>query len=83
MESFVFESHQNADGALPFIFHYDVLSENAADCSVPEGVPLLRYGKRCIYNWHENIELLYIVKGEGTLFSDGGALPSARGTRSP
>lgn len=71
LESFVFESHQNADGALPFIFHYDVLSENAADCSVPEGVPLLRYGKRCIYNWHENIELLYIVKGEGTLFSDG------------
>ena len=71
MESFVFESHQNSGGALPFIFHYDVLSQNAEDCPAPNAVPLLRYGKRCIYNWHENIELLYIVKGSGTLFSDG------------
>lgn len=71
MESFVFESHLNAGGKLPFIFHYDVLTESTGECLSPEGIPLLRYGKRCIYNWHENIELLYIVKGTGTLFSDG------------
>ena len=71
MESFVFESHQNSGGAVPFIFHYDVLSQTKDDCPIPDAIPILRYGKRCIYNWHENIELLFIVKGTGTLFSDG------------
>lgn len=65
MQDFIYEPHIFAPDALPMIFHYDILSSSGKVFNAPEGVPLLRYGKQCVYNWHENIELLYIVKGRG------------------
>lgn len=64
-DSFIYESHVLAPNSLPMIFHYDILSSSGRVLNAPEGMPLLRYGKQCVFNWHENIELLYIAKGRG------------------
>ncbi|MBE6630609.1 MAG: helix-turn-helix domain-containing protein [Ruminococcaceae bacterium] len=52
-----YETHTMQDARLPFIFHRDV-----AICSD---------GHRSMYNWHENIEIIYAVSGSGALICDG------------
>lgn len=51
MRSLTYESHQQQTAELPFIFH-------------PE-FSVVRH--HCSPNWHENIELLYCLSGEGTI----------------
>ena len=60
----VYEKHRMRDARLPFIFHdYDFLS----------GVASFRG------NWHENLELLYIVEGEGTVTSNEQRIEASTG----
>lgn len=70
MDSFVYEPHLIESGSLPFIFHYDSLSERPSPGGAPKGISYLSYGKKCTQNWHENAEFLYIVKGSGVLCCD-------------
>ncbi len=80
MDYYVYESHLRAAGTLPFIFHYDVLAEDMHFSDAPEGVELLHYPTgRCICNWHENLELLYIARGRGTLICDTKEYPFSQG----
>lgn len=70
MNSFVFEPHLIEGGSLPFIFHYDSLSERPYPGGAPEGISYLSFGKRCTQNWHENVEFLYVTRGSGVLCCD-------------
>ena len=45
-----YEAH-SLDKELPIIFHLDQMK-----------IP----GQKCITNWHENIELIYCIEGEGS-----------------
>lgn len=70
MDNYIYESHVRASGTSPFIFHYDILAKDMHMSDVPTGLDYLHYPSgRCICNWHENIEILYIDKGSGTLVS--------------
>lgn len=51
MENYIYETHQWEDSLLPFIFHRDF--------------SVVRH--HCPLNWHENIELLYCVSGQGQI----------------
>ena len=55
MKSRVFESHNLEDKPLPVIFHHDEITVNTG------------YGEQ--WNWHNNIEILYIDRGEGEAVS--------------
>lgn len=46
----LFESHYNMTAELPIIFHYDHISKQM---------------KSELFNWHPNIEILYVTNGEG------------------
>ncbi len=52
-----YETHVMKDPQLPFIFHYGTK-------------PVRMDNTPRMTNWHENIELLYIVEGSGTVASD-------------
>ena len=60
-----YESHNLEDQALPFIYKERTVR--------PTGRP------RASSNWHENIELLYIVQGAGTVSNNGRVLPVVAG----
>jgi len=49
-----YESHDLNSRLLPFIFHYDVI----------------RAGRDDYTHWHENIEILYIKEGKGSIVCD-------------
>lgn len=63
MLKYVYETHLMADPTLPFIFHKVF---DVTDTSMR-------------INWHENIELLWCVGGEGTLRSAAQELPFCSG----
>ena len=63
MSKYVYETHLMADSSLPFIFHKAFV---VTDTSM-------------LYNWHENIELLWCIDGEGTLHSGAQVLPFCSG----
>ena len=63
MSKYVYETHLMADPSLPFIFHK---AFEVTDTSM-------------LYNWHENIELLWCIDGEGTLHSGAQVLPFSTG----
>ena len=46
----LFESHNNMTREVPMIFHHDYISS---------------YNKPELFNWHPNIEILYVTSGEG------------------
>ena len=50
-----FEIHQWKNDRLPFIYHLDVVSRPLSS----------EYS-----NWHENIEILYVIEGDGTILCD-------------
>lgn len=79
MDSFIYEPHLLKGGSLPFIFHYDSLSERPSPGGAPEGISYLSYGKKCTQNWHENAEFLYIAKGSGVLCCDSSEYPVKEG----
>ncbi len=56
MDNRKFELHNLESKDLPFIFHYDVLSKRA--CS---GI---------FFHWHNNVELLWFTRGNGTVVCD-------------
>ena len=52
MSSTTYEAHPLKDSQLPFIFHYNTVSDT----------------KRSMFaNWHNNIEILYVVEGKGEI----------------
>lgn len=51
MENYIYETHEWEDSLLPFIFHRDF--------------SVVRH--HCPPNWHENIELLYCLSGQGQI----------------
>ena len=51
MENFIYETHAWEDMLLPFIFHREF--------------SVVRH--HCVPNWHENIELLYCLSGDGQI----------------
>lgn len=51
----LFEIHQWNNDRLPFIYHLDVVSRPLSS----------EYS-----NWHENIEILYVIEGDGTILCD-------------
>lgn len=63
MLNYVYETHLMADPTLPFIFHKAFA---VTDTSM-------------LYNWHENIELLWCIEGEGTLRCGAQVLPFCTG----
>ena len=52
----IYETHTMKDARLPFIFHDSTVSSDK---------------HRNTYNWHENIEIIYIVSGDGAVICDG------------
>lgn len=77
MNDIIYEPHDNKDSTNPFIFHIDTLSRSYSDAvtTLPEevsvsNISLLHFRNKCLQNWHENIEILYIAKGSGTLYSN-------------
>lgn len=60
----IYETHVMKDPRLPFIFHRHFLPPNRP----------AKY-----YNWHENVELIYVTRGSGRLISDGNQLPLCEG----
>lgn len=60
-----YESHHLEDRALPFIYK--------------ESISHALHRMPASANWHENVELLYIVKGEGTVWDNGHAIPVTSG----
>ena len=63
-----YEPHSLKEKKLPFIFHFDTISQryspDASDCEIQR----LNYRQHCIQNWHENAEFLYITEGSGFLY---------------
>lgn len=49
MEHKIYEPHYLEDEKLPVYFHYDIVGNKT----------------ETVYQWHTNIEILYVVKGEG------------------
>lgn len=76
---FYYESHSFKESTLPFIFHLDTLSESFTDPSSDPRVASLHYKIRCVQNWHENVEILYITEGSGTVFLNHDTYPIAPG----
>ncbi len=60
-----YEPHSLKEKQLPFIFHFDTISQVYASEASKEDVPHLNYRQRCMQNWHENAEFLYITEGSG------------------
>lgn len=60
----VYETHKMRDPRLPFIFHTTTL---------PPKTPA-KY-----YNWHENIEIVYVIKGSGSIICGEHHLPVKAG----
>lgn len=60
-----YEPHQHPDPQFPIIFHFDTVSVN------PE-IPFE-------FQWHEDIELLFGVEGEGIVISNTERLPLRKG----
>lgn len=52
----IYETHTMADPRVPFIFHDTTLDENKRSST---------------YNWHENIEIICVAKGDGSVVIDG------------
>ena len=52
----IYETHRLEDARLPFIFHDHVVRSNKRGSS---------------YNWHENLEIIYAVSGNGIAICDG------------
>ncbi len=61
----VYESHEHPDPNFPIIFHLDAVSPNP---DVPFEL-----------HWHESVELLFGVEGEGTVISNAERLPLRKG----
>ena len=57
MKSSLYEKHVMSDARLPFIFHKSHYPKNS--------------GETGFGNWHENVELLHIIRGSGNIFLDG------------
>lgn len=49
-----YETHLPEDPQIPFIFHRDMCASHTFDTA----------------NWHENIEIIHVVEGDGTVTSD-------------
>lgn len=60
-----YESHNLEDSDLPFIYNEALIPPNCPEFGAS--------------NWHENIEILYIVDGSGTVSNNGEALQVKRG----
>lgn len=61
----VYESHNLEDGELPFIYKRQTARSTE---TIPNSA-----------NWHENVELLHILKGEGQIYSNGQVIPVRAG----
>ena len=61
----VYESHNLEDGELPFIYKRRAARSTE---TIPDSA-----------NWHENVELLHILKGEGQVYSNGQVIPVKAG----
>lgn len=60
-----YEPHSLKEKRLPFIFHFDTISQNYYSETSGGDVPSLNYRQRCMQNWHENAEFLYMTEGKG------------------
>lgn len=61
----IFEAHRDMDPCFPIIFHLDTLHGPAQS-----GEAL---------HWHEDVELLYCIHGEGTVLSNASRIPMREG----
>ena len=60
----IYETHTMKDARLPFIFHDFTVSV---------------YKHTTTYNWHENIEIIYVVSGNGLAVCDGNRIEMQSG----
>ncbi len=63
-----YEPHSLKEKKLPFIFHFDVISQIYSESENAKYVDELHYKQHCMQNWHENAEFLYITEGSGWLY---------------
>ena len=63
-----YEPHSLKEKRLPFIFHFDTISQIYESKASDGGIEQLNYRQHCIQNWHENAEFLYITEGSGYLY---------------
>lgn len=64
MKEVIYEHHRHDDPNFPIIFHYDTLDE---------------YHEKFTMHYHENIEILYFVKGTGMATCGGNHIEVKRG----
>ena len=62
---YIYETHRIRDPRLPFIFHAKTVLRPNYHSMQP--------------NWHENVEILYILSGSGNLFCDTKQIPVSEG----
>ena len=60
----IYETHKMQDVRIPFIFHDSTVS---------------LYKQSTTYNWHENIEIIYVVSGNGVAVCDGKRVEMQKG----
>lgn len=60
----IYETHTMEDPRVPFIFHDSTFAENRSSS---------------VYNWHENIEIIYVVSGSGSVLIDGEKIDVSEG----
>ena len=60
-----YEPHSLKEKKLPFIFHFDTISQGYSSGETNGEIPELNYRQHCMQNWHENAEFLYITEGTG------------------
>lgn len=61
----VYETHVMKDPQLPFIFHRNTVSSNSA-----RFIPT---------NWHENVEIIHVIDGQGAAWIDNERIPLCAG----
>lgn len=64
----IYEPHSFKEKKLPFIFHFDTLSPIIPSEDAGDSIEHLYYRQRCMQNWHENTEILFVTKGKGRIY---------------
>ena len=75
----VYEPHSFKEKKIPFIFHFDILSFDIHKTDEIKDIEQLHYKQRCMQNWHENTEIIYVTEGEGVLYCNSERIAAGKG----
>lgn len=79
MKNIIFENHERITSDIPIIFHRDHLNDGVSLNFANEKITDLYYEKSCPVNWHDNIELLYVIRGNALFVCGGKEIPAKAG----